>query len=640
MFAVQQVFFHSAEIQGTFAHTTQFFQLQTYMCYSRLQQRCQQPCQFCGQEQHREQCHVLLHLAVHLTHGLGIRGLNRHRFGFECLGQAPDSGAVGSYWTTHSSEGQEATYGPQCPRNPSRRLFHGADPKADTPGDDSTAVEARGCIEWPATGIPVPDSPDSRCGEHFASAVEADEGLACSGGETHDIAPLSGQVDGGGTPEPTAYAGGGLADGRPLPGLHEVPPAEERPGSHHAIPEVECQGETTASHGPTWSSSSLGAEEPGQHSQADGRPTSHTEISCTGQAEGRGSVESGAISVDRFNAKLTGTVARNLQVVLSQYLATYPGQSETTDFGQTAARQESHAQEVIHIPIMLNSTGTACFANSVVLCIAWMNLLSGGMQRRQVSMGFELLRNVYRANHIPMDLINFAPFQWLLFGDWSVGSFRRQQDACEFANHMLQVMCPEYLHCGWVTRPALLAPTDEDDLMTEKGLRFSPIRLAFPEASDTNCALQTLIDLWHDSQGLCRAVEKVGYHAVLEISRYNPETHQKCTQQILQLQHPLRLPCFRDQTGTIQFVQFQLCALIFHIGTSPTQGHYRAALREGSVWYVYEDGQVPDRTDFLSEFIQSNVTLIWLRCLDFVADRTIDTDPSFRTIRSTATDDA
>ena len=195
------------------------------------------------------------------------------------------------------------------------------------------------------------------------------------------------------------------------------------------------------------------------------------------------------------------------------------------------------------IPVFLNPTGTICFANTAILCLAWMTLLADGFHPQLWTTGFELLRNVYQAAHRPMDLLNHNPFLWLLMGSWTVDRLHHQQDVCEFLIYLLSLMRPKFLHCEWVTKVALTATPSDQLLEWEKGQQFTPILLQYINHHAAECQLQDLVHQWHDPQGFCRAASEVGQTLILMIDRFNPETQLKCQQFIR----------FGDQIGISMF---------------------------------------------------------------------------------------
>ena len=71
-------------------------------------------------------------------------------------------------------------------------------------------------------------------------------------------------------------------------------------------------------------------------------------------------------------------------------------------------------------------------------------------------------------------------------------------------------------------------------------------------------------------------------------------------------------------------IMFELCGLIFHIGSSFHSGHYRAALRYRGHWMIYDDGKVPEQAETLSDMILRNATLYWFIMPTSDTDRTMN----------------
>ena len=277
------------------------------------------------------------------------------------------------------------------------------------------------------------------------------------------------------------------------------------------------------------------------------------------------------------------------------------------------------------IPVFLNQTGTICFANAAVLCLAWMTLLVDGFHPQMWTTGFELLRNVYQAAHRPMDLLNHNPFLWLLMGSWTVDRLHHQQDVCEFLIYPLSMMRPKFLHCEWVTKVALTATPTDNLLEWEKGQQCTPILLPYINHHDATCQLQDLVHQWHEPQGFCRAASEVGQTLILMIDRFNPETQLKC-HQIICFGDQIAFPCFLDDQGTVSLQPFDICGVIFHLGDSPHTGHYRAALRYQKKWLIYDDHRAPDQASELPSAVLQNCTVFWLIRTNDHSARTMNTE--------------
>ena len=164
---------------------------------------------------------------------------------------------------------------------------------------------------------------------------------------------------------------------------------------------------------------------------------------------------------------------------------------------------------------------------------------------------------------------------------------------------------------------------DHPHLNSEKGFQFAPIRLPFLNLQDDHSSITQLITAWHDSEGLCRAIDQVRDGLILMLDRHIDGQSIKCLQRVELEMGTILFPCF-DQTGEVMYLSFQICAVGFHLGTTPHSGHYRSALRYRGRWLVYDDNRPPDKLDVLTDNILCNSNLIWLVQTNDAADRTLN----------------
>ena len=289
-------------------------------------------------------------------------------------------------------------------------------------------------------------------------------------------------------------------------------------------------------------------------------------------------------------------------------------EAEAQDSGQTATCSTAPELSVRFgvVRLFRNPSGKACAANAVVACLAWMMLLADGFVYELWHSGFELMRNVVSNSLIPMDLLRLGPFGWLLFGEWSIERFLgQQQDASEFCSYLLNITRPRFLNCSWDNRPSFADGLDSVHLAHEKGSPYSPIKLSFIDLQADSCYLQDLIHVWHDAQGLCRAVKEVGDTLILAIDRHDL-SHSKCLQNIACDNHRILMPCFSNATGDVSMEPFVLCGVVFHLGQTPFSGHYRAGLKYRGHWLLYEDDTLPEKVATLPESVSRNTILFWL----------------------------
>ena len=151
-----------------------------------------------------------------------------------------------------------------------------------------------------------------------------------------------------------------------IPGLQVLPFGEGRPQQDNAVPALEPTAKEPGTNGATGTAHRGGTSESPKHTEVDG-------------SQWRGRASTGpALDLDCGAPQHTGAVARSGQTGLSQFLAASTSASPTTEFGTHTAGQATSEAHVKYVPIFMNSTGTACFANAVVISLAWLTLLANG----------------------------------------------------------------------------------------------------------------------------------------------------------------------------------------------------------------------------------------------------------------------
>ena len=608
-----------------------FLQMQTLMCYHRLTLHGGSKCQFCGFNHSTAPCIPLLNLAVFLLNGYGIRGAGRHRLSIEDLWELAQPGAAATAWTrpTRAQErGQEKTENPTgTHRQGLSKYFQHSSAKRSAEAVDSSDPASRRPSQLPDARIPVLDPYEPRPRVHSAHLTPSEPTVACGQREGHEPqAPpsLHHDTNVGASPSEADLRD---TDGGAVHRLCEVPSHMSRPRQDNAVPTMEPTETKPSADFGSGIADQRSPEMSGQHTEDHGRPSGDIALSRAHQTEGGEGDHTGhSVVMDGLPPSVTGVVARAESLVLPQYLAAHPDPTSAPAPGEATFGQAVAEGVVRLIPVFLNLTGTTCFANTAVLCLAWMTLMVDGFHPQMWTTGFELLRNVYEAAHRPMNLLHHNPFLWLLMGSWTVDRLHHQQDVCEFTIYLLSLMRPKFIHCGWVTKVALTADPSDGLLESEKGQQHTPILLPYIDHQDATCQLQDLVFQWHDPQGFCRAATEVGSHLVLMLDRFNPETQLKCTQMIY-FHDQLLFPCFQDSTGTIHLEHFDICGVIFHLGNSPQAGHYRAALRYQNAWMIYDDNRAPDKKVELPAEVFQNCTMFWLTRPNAHSDRTMGRTP-------------
>ena len=90
--------------------------------------------------------------------------------------------------------------------------------------------------------------------------------------------------------------------------------------------------------------------------------------------------------------------------------------SETLTLGATGPSADLVDTEVLAIRVLLNPMGTLCYANSVIIALAWMAPVSGSLLPRCRSGGYQFFKCLTTLTVYPLS--DCPPFRWLLTPDW------------------------------------------------------------------------------------------------------------------------------------------------------------------------------------------------------------------------------
>ena len=176
------------------------------------------------------------------------------------------------------------------------------------------------------------------------------------------------------------------------------------------------------------------------------------------------------IFMDDFESQSARSLERSQASLLSCHLAVSEDLHQATGHGEEQPVQ-GHSAEVNQrvVRIMMNP-GNICFANALVICLAWATLTAGTLDPQWWPLGgFELFRSVTAISGIPLNLLTFQPFLWLLTDGWTIADMDRQQDVAEFAHWFLQRTKPLFVNCAWVARFMRGGLENDPSVSHEKG---------------------------------------------------------------------------------------------------------------------------------------------------------------------------
>ena len=145
-----------------------------------------------------------------------------------------------------------------------------------------------------------------------------------------------------------------------------------------------------------------------------------------------------------------------------------------------------------------------------------------------------------------------------------------QHDVGEFLTFLLRLLQPSSMQGRWQSRLQ-----DPQVRIYDSGVLSSPIALSIPDGSE---CLQDCVNAWH-YQTAPHGLMALTSNIVFQIGRlkYLPGYPVRKLQVRLALSTRLRVPIFTEGLQT-RWHTYNVTAGIFHIGHTPTSGHYRAFL--------------------------------------------------------------
>ena len=205
-------------------------------------------------------------------------------------------------------------------------------------------------------------------------------------------------------------------------------------------------------------------------------------------------------------------------------------------------------------PAKLQNRSNLCYANATMQALQWLSEVAGADCGRLQS-GRGIMRTAH-AISLP-DCLTLRS----LFASWS--HLHQQHDAGEFLAHCLQFANATAWQGAWQAR------LDEPHRVVDSGTLQQAIQLAL--AGPT---LQALVDSWH-RQYAWYALTAHSRLLFLQIGRY-PDGLSK-NRQMLRVRpgDSVAVPVFAADGGLdTRHESFQIAAIVYHLGDSPTSGHY------------------------------------------------------------------
>ena len=275
--------------------------------------------------------------------------------------------------------------------------------------------------------------------------------------------------------------------------------------------------------------------------------------------------------------------------------------------------------------LRLANPSNHCYANSVILAVAWGH--AGSPQSFQPSLPLgRMLRWLVR--HAPLPQTDHARNTVDL---WALRVWRQivhtwqaphsQHDAGEFVQFLASHLHVDHARYEWQAREE--APSGQV-IVRDRGC-FWPLILSLPLQTDgpsqsvpsshvAGISVQRLVIQWRNQPARHAACDLPPW-LPLQVSRFNA-AHEKITTPV-HFSPAIYLPVFTGTGLQTTSIRYALHSVIFHIGRSKFSGHYRTALcQSGQLRFLTDDGvEAIQASEYDRRSVEENAyILLFIRC--------------------------
>ena len=275
--------------------------------------------------------------------------------------------------------------------------------------------------------------------------------------------------------------------------------------------------------------------------------------------------------------------------------------------------------------LRLANPSNHCYANSVILAVAWGH--AGSPQSFQPSLPLgRMLRWLVR--HAPLPQTDHARNTVDL---WALRVWRQivhtwqaphsQHDAGEFVQFLASHLHVDHARYEWQAREE--APSGQV-IVRDRGC-FWPLILSLPLQTDgpsqsaqsshvAGISVQRLVIQWRNQPARHAACDLPPW-LPLQVSRFNA-AHEKITTPV-RFSPAIYLPVFTGTGLQTTSIRYALHSVIFHIGRSKFSGHYRTALcQSGQLRFLTDDGvEAIQASEYDRRSVEENAyILLFIRC--------------------------
>lgn len=275
------------------------------------------------------------------------------------------------------------------------------------------------------------------------------------------------------------------------------------------------------------------------------------------------------------------------------------------------------------LTLRLHNTGNSCYQNAFIMSWLWATVKAyasevGGHIDDRIG---RCLGLVYALLMGKFDRLTKV-FAWsAILQQWPRP--QQQHDIGEFATHALPRLRSTVMRGMWYARAGIPASRDVD-----RGPLHLPILMPIPTDA---CTIQQCVEAWCHQEDV-HALGNASPLLLVQLGRFRHRAHRHVRKYkgVIELDGIINMPVYtNDSSLDVVRMPYRVIAGAFHVGNTPSSGHYRAMLSEaGDAMghrnpgvplralenaYETDDGRIPRKLEHSEQhLVLTNTYLVWL----------------------------
>ena len=299
-----------------------------------------------------------------------------------------------------------------------------------------------------------------------------------------------------------------------------------------------------------------------------------------------------------------------------------PAQNTGAEAGSVGEEASGHALRQV-LTLRLHNTGNSCYQNAFIMSWLWATVKAyasevGGHIDDRIGRCLGLVNALLMGRFDRLTKV----FAWsAILQQWPRP--QQQHDIGEFATHALPRLRSTVMRGMWYARAGIPASRDVD-----RGPLHLPILMPIPTDA---CTIQQCVEAWCHQEDV-HALGNASPLLLVQLGRFRHRAHRHVRKYkgVIELDGIINMPVYtNDSSLDVVRMPYRVIAGAFHVGNTPSSGHYRAMLSEaGDAMghrnpgvplralenaYETDDGRIPRKLEHSEQhLVLTNTYLVWL----------------------------